>query len=51
MNEGIDEEAPTCNSGGVSCASETDERASSVSFFFDPVTAYLSHTGILLSHL
>jgi hypothetical protein len=32
MNEGADEEAPTCNSGGLSCK-ETDKRVSSVSFF------------------
>ena len=32
MNEGADEEAPTCNSGGLSCE-DTDKQVGSVSFF------------------
>jgi hypothetical protein len=41
MNEGLDEEAPTCNSGGVACQ-ETHKRASSVSIFLDPLQS-ISH--------
>jgi hypothetical protein len=41
MGEGLGEEAPTCNSDGVSCK-ETDKQVGSVSFFSDPLTMYLT---------
>ena len=42
MNEGLDEEAPTCNSDGMSCK-EAEKRASSVSFFRSSYNLNVSH--------